>query len=170
MKGTAKGDLYFGQVIQLHRQKENGYDLQFNAHTKTTTGKGADDRRHTNSPGYLLDITYGRKVSMSGFGDAVKFSSYLAFIAWQTNIAEQNDALGYNFMGSWFKDNLQADYSLAGFYGWQEKDDIPLVNRFTFSYSRHMQTYFVQYTHGIRDRLKHTFDIGLKVELNNFVP
>ena len=55
-EGFASGDLYFGTVIQLIKNKRNLPDMTISLNAKTASGTNFENARFTDSPGYFFDL------------------------------------------------------------------------------------------------------------------
>lgn len=130
LSGQSFGDVYFGTAVQLIEGHSWMPDLLFGMSCKTASGTNLEDARHTDSPGYYIDLSMGKSYP---FGKELKnyFRWYMlgGFYAWQTYIDEfpQNDALYYGFgMTLDFKSVYLAS-NLRGLSGYMFNGDQPVV-------------------------------------------
>jgi hypothetical protein len=130
-EGTAGGDIYFGTLLQLVKNKRFP-DLALRMMCRTASGTNVSAARYTDAPGYFLDISLGKDIK----NDSNIFSTFrpycmLGFYSWQTNLENyrQDDAFLY---GAGF-DLSSAKYvfsaSLSGYLGYIKDHDRPLLAR-----------------------------------------
>lgn len=124
-KGVAKADLRFGFKILLADLGETLPKIGFRAFTKTTTGKGYEERRFTDGPAYLLEFLVAEKFPIEAFD--LSLLGMGGYWIWQQGEAGQNDAItwGLTLSGTFFK-RLMLDVGMRGYVGWQ-KDDKPVI-------------------------------------------
>ncbi|MBD3317774.1 MAG: hypothetical protein GF344_18475 [Chitinivibrionales bacterium] len=166
-KGWSAGDLYFQTSVELLDAMKHFLGISLNIGFKSTTGKGFHSARHINAPGYWVDLSVGHLHEGRGLL-SIRVQSSISFIGWQTNINEQNDAVGYNLCGELSFGPRGLASEIAGYYGWMHNGDAPLVARLSF---RRKIAGFLQlhigFQKGIRDQLPYQFRAGTAFELNN---
>jgi hypothetical protein len=130
--GKSFGDIYFGTIIQLLKDKGAWPDLTFAMSCRTASGTGRENSRHTDGPGYYLDAsagdTYGKDV---GFFRHLRWYVEIGFYCWQTNLDNypQNDALLYGGGIDFDFKDFFINQSLCGYTGYMNNGDQPIVYR-----------------------------------------
>lgn len=159
-RGFAPGDLYFGAMFQILDRDYDPIDLSLNVTTKSTTGKGLESSRHTDAPGYIIDVTLADTDYTAG-GIKYKLSSYIAFLAWQTGLGEQNDAFGNAIRIDYYLWPRAALSSELGYYiGTQFTEDRPVVIRVGYKYRFADWELVASYTRGINDAITNSLLLG----------
>ena len=138
-------------------------DLLVEASLKTTGGKRLSDARYTDAAAYWFDLNTGfhlfRSVNASSF---VRLQGLAGFYCWMTNdiIHRQNDAFLYSggISGRYKNMSMQAD--LAGFHGYINNGDRPLILRSKLNYEYRKNILSLRYKHGIHDYLYDTYSIA----------
>jgi len=131
--GFTRGDLYFqGMLHPVSYERGGLFDAAFHLTLKTTTGKGLENARHINAPAYFFDWTFARPIFQAGSLDIIA-RALIAFCAWQVNVNEQNDAVGYGIQFEFSKPSFRFTIDGAGYYGWINNGDRPAVVRGRFS-------------------------------------
>jgi hypothetical protein len=163
--GVTPGDLYFLTMIQILDARKLPLDLAFHLTLKTTTGKGLADARHINAPAYYFDLTAGR--SWAAGRATVSVSALISFIAWQAKVDAQDDAMGYGVAASVKAGAWIVASELAGYAGWIENGDRPLVARVRVD--RALGRMFGVYTReevGIIDQPLLRCELGMTVDVS----
>ncbi|MFT3713077.1 MAG: hypothetical protein QM817_35940 [Archangium sp.] len=119
--GIAKADLRFGFKLLLADLGDPLPKIGFRAFTKTTTGKGYEERRFTDGPAYLLEFLVGEKFPVQGFD--LQLLAMGGYWIWQQGESGQNDAITWGLaLNSRFFERLTAQVELRGYVGWQKLD------------------------------------------------
>jgi hypothetical protein len=164
-KGFAPGDLYFGGMFQITSQSSFPIATSLNIMTKSTTGKELESARHTDAPGYIIDLAAGRDLEWQGM--RTHLSTYMAFLAWQTDIGEQNDAFGQAIHWDLFPTtHHKISTELAHYLGTQSEKDRPVVIRTGYTYVTQKWEVFTLYSHGLRDMIQHSVRVGWTYKLD----
>jgi len=162
------GDFYFGTVIQLIRDHRYLPDLAVSMNCKTASGRGREYSRHTNAPGYYMDLSIGDtyKVS-SGSLLSVRWYASGGLLVWQTNLAlyPQDDALlfgaGVNLdLKGWF-----INLTFRGYSGYMNNGDRPLMYRADLGIKIGHAALVLSYEKGFRDYPFHSFQGALCINL-----
>lgn len=124
--GLTKGDVRIGGKFLLWGGNQVFPAVGLRALTKTTTGKGVEDRRFINAPGYLFDLLISKRFQLSG-ELALEAWTDIGFLAWQQGSYGQNDAPAYSgtLKLAWAS-GVALRAELRGYSGW-EGDDRPWV-------------------------------------------
>lgn len=128
--GSGVGDLYINTYIQVIRQTKKRPDITLRYGLKTASGANVNDARHTNSPGYYMDLSVGKDVYNEG-QQKIRFYGLAGFYCWQLldNSNMQNDALMYGIGTSYRYSDWKLKWDFGGYYGYKESGDKPLVMR-----------------------------------------
>ena len=131
--GSGTGDLYINTYVQLFKQSEKRPDVTLRYGIKTASGSHINNARHTNSPGYYMDIAFGKDV-FSDHQQSLRFYGLAGFYAWQlldySNM--QNDAFLYGLGAAYRYKDWKLKWDFGGFYGYKMEGDKPLVMRMQF--------------------------------------
>ncbi len=168
-QGFVPGDLFAGTHIQLLKNRSFFPDISFSMVIRTASGRGSEDGRFTDAPGYYFTLNAGK--SFQGIGPAWRHRWYLqtGFYAWQTNLSNyyQNDALvlGLGFASTYRKSiiSLSLD-SYWGYIGAKEivivsqsskpfiyEGDQPIVFRLSWEYELAESVLSIRIQEGLRD-------------------
>lgn len=150
---SGTGDIYINTYIQVLKEKGRRPDLTLRYGLKTASGSNVNYARHTNSPGYFMDLSVGKDV-FSDERQALRFYGLAGFYAWQlldySNM--QNDALMYGIGASYRAHGWKAKWDFGGYYGYKDNGDKPLVMRMQLDapVGQHLKLRFL-YEKGIHD-------------------
>jgi len=147
-KGWDVGDLYFGTEIQLWKDETSFADVMFRAVTKTASGGKVDADRVTNTPAYFMDFSLGKNLSVVE-GRTIRLNAMLGFYVWQTYIERQDDALLYGLGGDIDFEKYKLSSSLAGYAGYKNNRDQPMVWRLELLKKQKVIDWLFQYQVGL---------------------
>jgi hypothetical protein len=138
-------------------------DALFNFGLKTASGGRLCDARFTDAASYWFDLDLGRDLLRSADGSrALRLGALAGFYCWMTNsgVDRQNDAFlfGGGLSGRLGRFSLRSD--LAGFSGYRDDGDHPLVWRNNFRFEFRKNVLSLCYDHGMKDNLYDTYSIG----------
>ncbi|MFZ5441164.1 MAG: hypothetical protein ACOZQL_14235 [Myxococcota bacterium] len=125
-EGVTKADLRFGFKLMLADLGEGLPKIGFRALTKSTTGKGYEERRFTDGPAYLLEFLVGERLPVQALQlDLLAMGGYWI---WQQGESGQNDAITWGLAVSTrsLSQRLLAEVQVRGYVGWQ-RDDKPVI-------------------------------------------
>ncbi len=150
-KGFAIGDFYFSTLIQITRNRKFPNTL-FRFAAKTASGNQLEAARYTDSPGYFFDLSFSKDIGGTGTGIFRPFG-LIGFYSWQTNdeLNLQNDALLYAIGADYIKRNWLYSASLAGYSGYKNERDKPMLVNFDIRKDFRSKALRLQYLHGLRD-------------------
>lgn len=122
--GPFDGDLNLKTKIRIVQESQGGFRpaISFQGTAKAAAGDFKSYHRYTDSAGYELSILASKTLldSEDSIIRKVRILSEIAFIAWDTGLSEQNDALkasaGIQVVG----EKMQMKISWLGYYGWQD--------------------------------------------------
>lgn len=130
-EGTAGGDIYFGTIVQLVKDKKFP-DLSLRISLRTASGTNVSAARYTDAPGYFFDLSFGKEYpSKKNSLNKIRWYGMLGFYSWQTNSGDhrQDDAVLYGAGFDFTFSKIIISPSLAGYYGYINNDDRPVVAR-----------------------------------------
>lgn len=169
-KGTAKGDLYIGTLVQLFKQDKAPVDAVMEIYFKTTTGKGLANARHIDAPGYYFDLNVGRTFVKkdNGFLRKVRVSGIGGLYVWQADFDNnrQNDAILYGLRTDASFPFFDMSLSWAGYSGYMNLRDNPMVVRCTIEKKIKHLSLFLRYQKGLRDVVDVSLRAGIGLNLS----
>ena len=164
IKGSSLGEFSFGTVIQLIEDVNHLPDMSISMNCRTASGKGRENSRHTNSPGYYMDFSLGDTYRISPrFLQSVRWYATAGFLAWQTNLDDypQDDALLYGLGFDLTLKGFYLNQTLRGYYGYMNNGDRPVVYRVDLGINLVKSSVVFSYEKGIRDYPFQSFQAGI---------
>ena len=165
LKGSSLGDVYFGTHVQLLSKHKWIPDISFGMSCRTASGTALKDVRHTDTPGYYLDMSVGKTYYFGETESGIRWYALIGFYVWQTYLDNypQNDALlyggGIQFQ---FRDFFVLN-SLRGYSGYMSNGDHPLVYRTELGINEGAAALVLGYERGIRDYPFSCVRIGVRI-------
>lgn len=147
-QGHSLGDIYCTTHIQVLKDHEKWPDISIGIGIKTASGSNLDGARHTDAPGYWLELGTGKKFH-TGLSRlrSIELYSRIGFYAYQTHEEYhlQNDAFLYGAGIDLELGKLRLSNQLTGFHGYMKNGDSPLVYRMIFkpSVARRISAYLL---------------------------
>ena len=158
-KEGAHGDMVVSFFYNVFQDSKLA-DVMLEAALSTASGNRLADARYTDAATYWFDVNMGRYLYKNADSTAfIRVQGLAGFYCWMTNsiVHRQNDAFLYAAgMSGGFK-NLTVYADLAGFYGYLNEGDRPLVLRTKLNYEYRKNIISFRYKHGIHDYLYDTF-------------
>jgi len=130
-EGTAGGDIYFGTVVQLVKNKKFP-DVVFRMMCRTASGTNVSAARYTDAPGYFLDVSMGKDFkNENSIFSTIRPYWMIGFFSWQTNLDNyrQDDAFLYGVGIDLLSNKITISASAGGYIGYIKDKDSPLVAR-----------------------------------------
>jgi len=161
-KNGARGDLIISTFYKILKNNKR-VDLLLEASLKTTTGKRLADARHTDAASYWFDLNTGFHLFKSPDSSSfIRFQALAGFYCWMTNdiVHRQNDAFLYSAGISGGAHNLIIQADIAGFIGYINNGDRPIILRTKLNYGFRKNILSFRYKHGIHDYLYDTYSIA----------
>lgn len=152
--GHSLGDVYFGTVVQIIRDHRFLPDLTVSMNCRTASGRGRENARHTNTPGYYLDAAIGDQYSFkSSFFRSIRWYAEAGFLVWQTYLDAypQDDALLFGAGIDLDFRYLFINQTFRGYSGYMNNGDHPLVYRADLGIRIGTAAFLVGYEKGCRD-------------------
>jgi hypothetical protein len=154
-KGTAGGDIYVNQHIQLLSQHRSLPDANLRIGLRSASGTMLRHARYTDAPGYFFDLGLGKNIYQHPTDSSfVRIYASAGFYCWHTNEDDlrQNDALMFGGGIDWKTKSWLLSLQTAGYVGYINNGDKPLVARAKIhkKITPHITT-FLHLQHGIHD-------------------
>lgn len=184
-QGLVPGDLVFGTKIQLLEHHRFLPDLVLESVFRTASGRGTEDARYTDAPGYYFNLNFGKDLLPKNYANSLRFNAYLGFYAWQTNLSQyyQNDALllaaGFSYRAHPLVLKASID-TYSGYIGKKNhpvvavsgkpivyQGDKPVLLRLEAAYSKDELEYFMRFQKGLRDFPYSALSIGFQWNFRN---
>ncbi|MCC8143926.1 MAG: hypothetical protein LUD02_14790 [Tannerellaceae bacterium] len=155
------GDVIVSTIFQV-LQSDQWVDILVSANIKTASGGRLVDARFTDAASYWFDANFGRDLVNSIHGDYnyyIRMQAVMGFYCWMTNdtVHRQNDALSYGIGFSGGYGNFALTTNLAGFKGYENNGDRPLILRNNLTYEIKKNIISFRYHHGMKDSLYDTY-------------
>lgn len=162
-EGFATGDVYFGFEIQILKDRPKAPDVLLRAVTKSASGAETGGARFTDTPGYFIDASAGKDFNIGKGNTIIRPYINLGFYAWQTYDRRnpQNDAPMYGIGMDLLSGKNQLSTSLAGYSGWKDNGDKPLVYRIEYLRKANRFNYLAQYQYGFNDYDYSSFKLSI---------
>ena len=169
--GSGAGDVYISTDVQiLHNEwfktDKARYIPQMTVRLgmKTASGGQYERQRHYDCPGYFFDLTMGQSIPIREV--SLRFAGSVGFLCWQTDNAQQNDAVMYGLQAQLRHEYVSFAATWSGYFGWQKNGDCPMsIKARLAGHAKGFEPY-VQYQYGIRDFPFHQVRVGLVYNLN----
>lgn len=161
--GFAIGDVYFGTVMQLVKDKPKWPDILLRMYARTASGNKLYNLRFTDTPGYFFDLSFGKNLS-APIGESIRIYGMSGFYVWHT-FAErnhQNDAFLFGTGLDWQFGDWKVANQVGGYLGYIGVMDKPVVYRGEVQYKKRQWEYFFRYQKGLHHFEYHTFSAGVK--------
>ena len=120
----------------------------------TASGTHLFNARYTDAPGYYFDAHIGKKLNLGDKEENfMRLYSMLGFYVWQTYSGRflQNDAFSFGVGASFHLGKFDISNDLAGYIGYIDNGDKPLVYRFVTRYNLDKVSYQIRYQWGLHD-------------------
>lgn len=161
-EGRAAGDIYLGTIIQFLKEKNKRPAMALSINLKTASGRGFENARNTDSPGYYFDVSGSKGIDLkANFLKKIRIYAMAGFYVWQTNRAAlfQDDAIlyggGFDLAGNqWTLSN-----EIGGYSGYFDKGDQPMVYRLHLSKQFGDWQLNVRYQKGLQDFEYHSLKL-----------
>ena len=177
IRGYGYGDVYLSTDMQLLVARRWWPDIVLRAALKTASGEQWDRARYYDDPGYFFDVAVGKSLyittgcqpSAERQQDSdweIRLAASAGFLCWQTKTAMQNDAYQYGLQLLVRQQYLSARLTWAGYSGWENNGDHPMVINAELRGHAYGFEPFVRYQYGLRDYPFHSFRIGLAYNID----
>jgi hypothetical protein len=154
------GDVVVNTTIQLFQRWRENFQLAMRVGVRMPSGGGQGSARYADVPGYWID-----------FGGAIPFKNpewkwmtMIGFLVWQTNqdALRQDDAFLFGSGFEWNHNDLRLQAYGAGFLGYKNNGDKPIVLRLNFEKRKNRNVFLFRMQQGVRDFSYFTIEAGFK--------
>lgn len=152
-KGIAGGDIYFGTIVQLVKNKKFP-DMALRFSMRTASGTNVSAARYTDAPGYFFDLSIGKEYkSARNELNKIRWYAMLGFYCFQTNKLEylQDDTFLYGAGIDFSSSNIVISCNAGGYYGYVNDDDRPLVVRLQLTKNTKKHSFGIKFQSGLND-------------------
>lgn len=163
-RGWANGDLYFGTIIQLLKERKIWPDMTLSLNCRTASGNDLENARYTDKPGYYFDLAFGKDIALADKNRFIRPFGLVGFYVWQTNQLHlpQNDAFMYALGAILKVKELEITQSWGGYTGYVGNGDKPMVIRTSITNNSRGIGYRFLFQQGLRDFYYTTFSFGMQ--------
>lgn len=160
-KGGAGGDIYFYSNFQLIRNQKYFPDILLQVAFRTASGTNLRNARYTDGPGYFFDISAGKNYNIKKSILRLYFMG--GFYDYQTYDLQhlQNDCILYGLGADINFKRVIISQSLAGYSGYLDIGDKPLVFRASLRIKNPHFDWKVSYQWGLNDYSYQRFRVSL---------
>ena len=151
-EGTAGGDIYFGTIIQLVRDKKFP-DVTFRMSLRTASGTNVSAARYTDAPGYFFYLSMGKDFKIKSIFKTIRTFWMVGFYSFQTNNSDfrQDDAFLYGAGVDFSSEKVMLTAAMGGYFGYINNHDRPIVARLNLLKKGWNFNYGVYFQTGIND-------------------
>jgi len=161
-RNGANGDLIVSALYKLFKNSKR-IDFLLEATLKTASGNRIADARYTDAASYWFDLNTGCYLAKNADASSfLRLQALAGFYCWMTNNIEhrQNDAFLCAAGISGGLKNLTFQVDMAGFYGYDNNGDRPLILRTRLHYEYKKNALSLRYKHGIHDFQYDTYSLA----------
>jgi hypothetical protein len=150
-KGGAGGDIYLYTVFQILRNQQKCPDLALRTSFRLPTGTNLHNARYTDGPGYFFDFSAGKNYALKN--NILRIYLMGGFYVYQTFDLQhlQNDCYLYGGGADLHLKKWIISQSIAGYSGYLNIGDKPLVYRASIQLKRNFFDWKVSYQWGLND-------------------
>ncbi len=165
-EGGAGGDIYFYTNIQVLRDHPHLPDLLFRAAFRTASGTNLGNARFTDGAGYFFDLSAGHNYGLKN--SVLRIYMMGGFYSYQTYDLNhlQNDCLLYGFGTDIFFRKILFSQSIAGYSGYLDIGDKPLVYRASIRLRNKMFDWKFSWQAGLNDYDYQRYRVSVIFHLN----
>lgn len=146
------GDLYLSTQVRLFQETAKRPDVMLEWILKTASSTTPAGARYFDTPGYALRAAIGKSWHQpQAWLQEVRLVGNVGFLSYQLNNHQQNDAPYAAAQVQVRRNALTWSNEAAGYYGWTNKGDRPLVIRSKVNYQQGPLHYYVQFQHALHD-------------------
>ncbi len=127
-RGVDLGDMRFGARFSIQPEGELFPAFGVRFITKTTTGKGFENRRFIDAPAYVIDALFGKDLPVRlGPSTRLRLLAKLGFMAWQQGTDWQDDAVDLGATLQLRSGFTRLEVEWRGYWGYEGQDKPQLV-------------------------------------------
>jgi hypothetical protein len=126
--GVDLGDMRFGARFSICPEGDRLPAMGVRFITKTTTGKGFENRRFTDAPAYVVDALFGKDLPVGlGASAGLRLLTKIGFMAWQQGSDWQDDALDFGATLQVRSGATRLEVEWRGYWGYEQQDKPQLI-------------------------------------------
>jgi hypothetical protein len=146
---STTGDVVVNTVFQVFRKWRPRVQLAMRVGVRMPSGGGLGAARYADVPGYWIDAGAGIPIGKSNW----KWNHMMGFLVWQTNEdhLRQNDAFLFGTGAEFNKNGLKMQLHGAGYIGYKDNGDKPIVFRANIEKVKSRCAYFLRLQQGLND-------------------
>lgn len=170
-EGTAGGDIYFGTIVQLVKEKKFP-DMALRLSMRTASGTNVSAARYTNAPGYFFDLSIGREfINQKYCMDKLRWYAMVGLYSWQTNNVGylQDDAFLYGAGIDLTFSKVVISFNACGYYGYVNNHDRPVIARLQLTKETKKHSCGIKFQSGLNDYPYNSVRIFFKYTLPDAV-
>jgi len=158
-------DFCISTLIRLFQEKRYCPDVVLEIALKTASSASPKSARYIDSPGYYFDLTTGKSLYFKhSYINELRLIGMIGFLSYQLQNARQNDAPLFGGKIVISSDKWSFENGIAGYSGWFDKGDRPLVLRSKLNVELGPWKYFLQYQHALRDYPFRRIQVGVNFD------
>lgn len=159
-RNKAMGDLHLNFNVQLLNPEKYKNTLAFRGGYRYPTSSNVASARMTDAPGYFFDASTGGSFSKS---NKWRYMAMVGFLVWQlNNDIPQNDAFLFGAGIEYNHNKFQLQTSVAGFLGYLNDGDKPVVGRIKAGSVKPGLNWQLQLQQGFHDFRYSSIEVGTK--------
>ena len=150
-KGYSIGDLYFGTIIQIVKNKKFP-DLALAMYCKTASGNNLENARFTDAPGYFFNGSIGKNI-LKKQDFFIRLYAMGGFYAWQTHddVYLQNDAILFGGGADLNLKKWAFQIQTGGYLGYIGRKDDPVTLRLKVKRQEEFFHYSLSWQYDLHD-------------------
>lgn len=158
---STTGDVVVNTVFQVFPRWRERVQLAMRVGVRMPSGGGLGAARYADVPAYWIDA--GASFVFRGTG--WKWNHMMGFLVWQTNEDDlrQNDAFLFGTGPEFNRGGFRFQLHAAGYLGYKENGDKPIVVRTNLERMRKKMVYFLRLQQGLHDFSYFTAEAGARL-------
>ncbi len=159
-KKTTVGDVVVNTTCQLFQKWREKFQLALRVGVRMAAGGAQAAARYADVPSYWIDFGGGVPFANQEW----KWTTMMGFLVWQTNedALRQNDAFLFGTGLEFNRNGFTFQGYGAGFVGYKDNGDKPVVVRANFEKKRKQWVYLLRFQQGLNDFSYFTVETGAK--------
>jgi hypothetical protein len=159
-KKTTVGDVVVNTTFQIFQKWRAKYELAGRVGVRMPSGGAQAAARYADVPSYWIDFGGALPINREW-----KWTTMLGFLVWQTNedALRQDDAFLFGTGLEFNRNGFRFQGYGAGFVGYKNNGDKPVVVRINFEKARKHCVYILRFQQGLNDFAYFTVETGAKV-------
>jgi len=160
-KKTTVGDVIVSTTFQLFQKWRKDVQLAMRVGVRMPSGGMQGAARYADVPAYWIDAGMGMPIKNTNW----KWISMAGFLVWQTNEdhLRQDDAFLFGTGVEFNKQEFRVQAYGAGFAGYKNNGDKPIVLRFNLEKKSNRCVYLLKFQQGVQDFSYFSVETGAKL-------